>query len=260
KERLVAASDIAIVGTDDNYSAAIGSYLKAKGKTVMSIATSAPLAGGIYLDHRRLVEARGGMLESIVDLDDALALRGAHNGQNAAAAWAACRQLGLSAEEINAGFRSFPGLTHRMEPVRQLGNTTFVNDSKATNADAAAMALASFDRIYWIAGGLAKEDGIEQLRPFFDRIAKAYLVGEAAPQFAATLGNIVPYEISGTVEAAVARAAQDSAADDYEGSTVLLSPACASFDQFANFERRGDAFRDAVLALDELPVKEEQPQ
>lgn len=260
KERLVAASDVAIIGTDDNYTAAIGSYLKAKGKTVISIATSAPLAGGIYLDHRRLVEARGGMLETVADLDDAIALRGAHNGQNAAAAWAACRQLGLSEDEINAGFQSFPGLAHRMEPVLQRGNVTFVNDSKATNADAAAMALSSFNRIYWIAGGLAKDNGIEQLRPYFDRIAKAYLVGEAAPQFAATLGNTVPYEIAGTIKSAVGRAAHDSAEDDYDELAVLLSPACASFDQFANFERRGDAFRNAVLALDELPITKEQTQ
>ena len=158
----------------------------------------------------------------------------------------------------NAGFQSFPGLAHRMEPVLQRGNVTFVNDSKATNADAAAMALSSFEWIYWISGGLAKENGIEQLKPYFDRIAKAYLVGEAAPKFAATLGKTVPYEIAGTVEAAVKRAAQDSAEDDRDEVTVLLSPACASFDQFPNFEKRGDAFRDAVLALDEHPVIEEQ--
>ena len=126
----------------------------------------------------------------------------------------------------------------------------FVNDSKATNADAAAPALSSFQRIYWIVGGLPKEGGIEPLRSYFPRIAKAYLIGEAAPAFSATLGEDVPYEISGTLQAAVDHAAHDAARDDTAEAVVLLSPACASFDQFKNFEVRGEAFRAAVAAIE----------
>jgi UDP-N-acetylmuramoylalanine--D-glutamate ligase len=126
----------------------------------------------------------------------------------------------------------------------------FINDSKATNADAAAPALSSFPRNYWIAGGLAKEGGIEPLRSFFPRVAKAYLIGEAAPAFSATLGEAVSYEISGTLKAAVEHAARDAACDDSGEAVVLLSPACASFDQFKNFEIRGEAFRQAVNAIE----------
>jgi UDP-N-acetylmuramoylalanine--D-glutamate ligase len=144
-----------------------------------------------------------------------------------------------------------------MEQVAKIGNVLFVNDSKATNADAAAKALASYSRIYWIAGGLAKEGGIHPLAGFFPRIAKAYLIGEAAPQFAATLGEKVPFAISQTLDAAVRQAAADAAQDKAEEAVVLLSPACASFDQYQNFEKRGDAFRTCVLALPGAGVGQE---
>ena len=139
-----------------------------------------------------------------------------------------------------------------MEVIGSIGNTSFVNDSKATNAESASMALGSFDRIFWIAGGLAKDEGIRPLRKHFSNIAKAYLIGEAAPEFAAVLGSEVAYEISGTIEAAVPRATEDAQLDGREGNVVLLSPACASFDQYRNFEARGDAFRSAVMQLDGL--------
>ena len=177
-------------------------------------------------------------------------LRGGHNAQNAAAAIAACLAVGVSVEEVRAGLQSFPGLKHRMQPVGRRGNVTFVNDSKATNAEAAAPALSSYDRIYWIAGGLPKEGGISSLSPFFPKIAKAYLIGEAAPAFAATLGETVPFEISGTLERAVAHAAADAAQDEAAQSAVMLSPACASFDQYKNFEVRDDAFVAHVAAID----------
>jgi UDP-N-acetylmuramoylalanine--D-glutamate ligase len=135
-----------------------------------------------------------------------------------------------------------------MEEIGRQGSVLFVNDSKATNADAAAPALASFERIHWIAGGLPKEGGIDSLEPLFPRIAKAYLIGEAAPSFAATLGERIPYEISGTLDVAVENAARDAARSGVE-EVVLLSPACASFDQFRNFEVRGESFRRAVEQL-----------
>jgi UDP-N-acetylmuramoylalanine--D-glutamate ligase len=249
KERLVAASGVAIVGTDDDYSASIASFLQAKGKNVVRIASSSKLADGIWLDGRRLVSSKGRVVATVADLSSAPALRGDHNGQNAAAAFAACQAAGLSQKEIQAGFDSFPGLAHRMEQVAKIGNVLFVNDSKATNADASAKALASYSHIYWIAGGLAKEGGIHPLAGFFPRIAKAYLIGEAAPQFGATLGEKVPFVISQTLDAAVRQAAADAARDKADESVVLLSPACASFDQYQNFEKRGDAFRTCVLAL-----------
>ena len=198
------------------------------------------------------MQADHGRFNRIATLEDIGSLRGQHNAQNALAAVAACMKVGLSLREIQSGLDSFPGLAHRMEQVGRKNHVLFVNDSKATNADAAAPALSSFGRIYWIAGGLPKEGGIEPLRSFFPRIAKAYLIGEAAPAFSATLGETVPYEISGTLEAAVEHAAADAARDEAEEAVVLLSPACASFDQFKNFEVRGEAFRAAVNAIEGL--------
>jgi UDP-N-acetylmuramoylalanine--D-glutamate ligase len=193
--------------------------------------------------------AEQGSTRQIADLDGIQTLRGSHNAQNAAAAIGACLAVGVTEAEIRSGLTSFPGLKHRMQPVARRGSVVFVNDSKATNAEAAAPALSSYERIYWIAGGLPKEGGITTLKPLYGRIAKAYLIGEAAPQFAATLGNDVVYEISGTLEKAVAHAARDAERDD-AGAVVMLSPACASFDQFKNFEVRGDHFVGLVAALD----------
>jgi UDP-N-acetylmuramoylalanine--D-glutamate ligase len=136
-----------------------------------------------------------------------------------------------------------------VEEVGRRGKILFVNDSKATNADSAAQALACFSDIYWIAGGKPKTGGIESLRTFFPRIRKAYLIGEAADEFAATLAGDVPHEIDGTLDRAVAAATRDAEASGAAEPVVLLSPACASFDQYRNFEIRGDAFRDLVRAL-----------
>ncbi|MCB1385051.1 MAG: UDP-N-acetylmuramoyl-L-alanine--D-glutamate ligase [Nitratireductor sp.] len=249
KRRLVARSGVAVIGTDDAHCRQIADALEAEGRKVVRISAEGPVDEGIYWQDGRLFSAGQDHVEILFDLAEAPTLRGRHNGQNAAAAWAAARAAGLADEDIRAGMRSFLGLVHRMEPVGHVGKTLFVNDSKGTNADAAGKALASYEHIFWIAGGLAKEGGIEPLRPLFGRIAKAYLVGEAAPQFSATLGGDVEYEISGTIAHAVARAAADAQASDIAAPVVLLSPACASFDQFANFEVRGEAFRDAAKSL-----------
>ncbi len=249
KARLVEGSETAIVGVDDPLSTRIAERLERTGKRVIRISRRLAVTDGLYADGASLVEARGGDTRIVASLDGIGSLRGQHNAQNALAAVAACMALGLADHEIQAGLSSFPGLAHRMERVGQNGRVLFVNDSKATNADAAAPALSSFPRIYWIAGGLPKEGGIEPLRGHFSRIAKAYLIGEAAPAFAATLGDQVRFEISGTLAAAIEHAAADAARDDAPESVVLLSPACASFDQFRNFEVRGDAFRTAVQAL-----------
>jgi UDP-N-acetylmuramoylalanine--D-glutamate ligase len=249
KERLVAGSATAIVGVDDVFCVQIADRLERAGKEVIRISKRLPLTDGLFADGANLMQAENGRFSRIATLEDIGSLRGQHNAQNALAAIAACMKVGLSPREIQSGLDSFPGLAHRMEQVGRKDHVLFVNDSKATNADAAAPALSSFGRIYWIAGGLAKEGGIEPLRSFFPRIAKAYLIGEAAPAFSATLGETVPYEISGTLDAAVEHAAADAAREGGGEAVVLLSPACASFDQFKNFEVRGDAFRTAVNAI-----------
>jgi UDP-N-acetylmuramoylalanine--D-glutamate ligase len=254
KERLVAGSDVAIVGVDDSFSEMIADRIERAGGKVTRISRRHALADGIYAEGTKLVQASAGAAIPIADLDGIQTLRGSHNAQNAAAAVAACLAVGVSEDEIRAGLASFPGLKHRMQPVGRRGNVVFVNDSKATNADAAAPALSSYDRIYWIAGGLPKAGGITTLSPFFPRIAKAYLIGEAAAEFAATLGEAVPYEISGTLDQAVAHAAADAEKDENGPLAVMLSPACASFDQYKNFEVRGDAFVSHVAALDEITM------
>lgn len=250
KERLVAGSGTAIVGIDDSFSSLIADRVERAGTRVVRISRRNVLAGGFYAEGSQLMRASGGTSSPFTDLEGIQTLRGGHNAQNAAAAIAACVAVGVAEKDIVEGLRSFPGLKHRMQPVGKKGDVVFVNDSKATNADAAAPALSSYDRIYWIAGGLPKEGGITSLAPFFPKIVKAYLIGEAAPAFAATLGEAVPYEISGTLEKAVAHAAADAARDEGGPSAVMLSPACASFDQYKNFEVRGDAFVGHVAALE----------
>lgn len=259
KERLVAGADTAIVGIDDSWCAQIADRLERVGKDVVRISKRLPLTDGYFADGTDLMEAVDGRYSRIAFLEGIGSLRGQHNAQNALAAVAACLKVGLELGEIQSGLESFPGLAHRMEQVGRKGHVLFVNDSKATNADAAAPALSSFSRIYWIAGGLPKEGGIEPLRGLFSRIAKAYLIGEAAPAFSATLGETVPYEISGTLQAAIEHAARDAEADDQGEAVVLLSPACASFDQFKNFEVRGEFFRQAARAIDGVhPVGEQR--
>lgn len=246
KQRLVAGSERAIIGVDDEMSAAIALQLQNTDHNVTPISVKHELDSGVYALGGRLFHADKDGRNQVASLTDAATLRGAHNAQNACAAWAALWMVGLSDQEIQDGFSSFPGLAHRMEILGNLGDTLVVNDSKATNADAAAMALASFDKIHWIAGGLAKEGGIESLHSLFERVSNAYLIGEAAPEFAATLGAEVTYEIAGELKVAVERAVENARGE--EGAVILFSPACASFDQFANFEIRGNAFRDAVSA------------
>ena len=159
------------------------------------------------------------------------------------------RALGISAAAIADGLRSFPGLPHRMEEVGRRGRVLFVNDSKATNADATGKALASFNHIYWIVGGRPKTDGIDGLDQFYPRVVRAFLIGEAAEGFARKMDGNLAYEIAGTLEAATRAAAAAASADSAAEPVVLLSPACASFDQFDNFEHRGNSFRRLVQSL-----------
>ena len=246
KERLVANSEIALVGVDDEPCRAIYARLRARAGAPRTIAVSGrdtPEADVWVSEHR--VMARG-EAAPVADLQSARALRGAHNGQNAAFAYGAARALGVEREAIGVALASFPGLRHRMEEVGRLGRALFINDSKATNADAAEKALMSFRDIHWIVGGRPKAGGIEPLRPLFPRVAKAYLIGEATGEFAQTLAGAVPFVRAETLNAAIEAAAEDAARSAASEPVVLLSPACASFDQFSNFEARGDAFRASV--------------
>lgn len=259
KERLVAGSDTSIIAVDDSYCALIADHIENGGGKVERISKRQPVAEGFYNDGHRIMRAHMGKTDVLADLNGIPTLKGTHNAQNAAAAIAACLAVGVSADEVRAGLKSFSGLKHRMQPVGRRGNVVFVNDSKATNAEAAEPSLSSYERIYWIAGGLPKEGGIANLAPLFPRIAKAYLIGEAASSFSATLGDAVPYEISGTLDKAVAHAAAD-AAEDSQDAAILLAPACASFDQYKNFELRGDSFVTHVAGLPGIKMLVEVPQ
>jgi UDP-N-acetylmuramoylalanine--D-glutamate ligase len=252
KERLVAGvpeGGTSIIGVDDEWCRQIASRLEDAGKNVIRISAKQELTSGIYVSQQRVMRANGVDAEHIAELGGIGSLRGVHNAQNAACATAAALALGLDPKAIQAGLRSFPGLAHRMEEIGRRGRVLYVNDSKATNADSSAQALACFPDIYWIAGGKPKTGGIESLRGFFPRIRKAYLIGEAAQEFAGTLGTAVPHETDGTLDKALAAASRDAETSTAAEPVVLLSPACASFDQYRNFEVRGDAFRDLVRAL-----------
>ena len=177
-------------------------------------------------------------------------MRGRHNAQNALAASIAALRRGVSVGDLGKGLSTYGGLPHRMEQVGQAGRVIFINDSKATNADSTDKALAAFPRdIYWMLGGKSKAGGIEPLTAYFPRIAKAYLIGQATDEFAETLGTAVPFERCGTLDVAVAAAARDAASSIGDEPVVLLSPACASYDQFKSFEHRGDTFRSLVKSL-----------
>jgi len=239
----------AIVGQDDDLCRDIGDRVQQNiALKFVPISVEAPLVHGVFVSKGRLFEVGSGLRRDVAALDGLKTLKGAHNWQNALAAYAAGRALGLKPRDILAAFDSFPGLAHRMEIVREEGALTFVNDSKATNADAAAKALAAYDNIYWIAGGRAKAGGIASLEPLFGHIREAFLIGECEADFAATLEGKLPFVRAGTLDSAVAQAAEAARANGGK-AVILLSPACASFDQFTSFEARGDAFRAAVERL-----------
>ncbi len=241
--------DTAIIGVDDPWCQRICTEITAANRrTIWPISASRSMGRGVYAIQGVLYDATGDRVIEVADLVRARSLPGRHNWQNAAAAYAAARALGIPAELAAEGLMTFPGLAHRMETVGARGLVRFVNDSKATNADAARQALSSYPKVYWIAGGRAKSDGIDPLTDLFPRVAKAYLIGEAQDDFARVLDGKAAFVKSGTIDAAVEAAYADAEASG-EDAIVLLSPACASFDQFADFEARGEAFRAAVEGL-----------
>ncbi len=236
-----AGDGTALVSVDDEWCAAIADVTP----QVSRVSVVKEVLHGICAPEGILKDKHHGQCVAEIDLRQMPSLKGRHNWQNACMAYGAARALGVSVDVIAAAMHSFPGLAHRMQQVAVVNGVPFVNDSKATNADAAEKALVSFDHIYWIAGGISKSGGIEPLAAYFPKIKRAYLIGAAAENFAQTLQGKVDYVMCETLERAVKAAAQDAQA----GSVVLLSPACASFDQYKNFEVRGDAFVELVSHL-----------
>ena len=260
KTRLLAqtATDgLLAIGVDDPQSSAIFTQFAGRdGAVPVPVSAGKVLGRGVFVLDGALYDAQSQRATQVMDLKAAAHLPGAHNWQNAALAYAACRPFVPDARAIAAAIGDFPGLPHRLEEVGRIGNVSFVNDSKATNADAAERALVCYPDIFWIAGGKAKEGGIESLKPCFPHIRKAYLIGEAASQFAHTLAGHVTYEVAGTLEKAVASALADAAHSSAPEPVVLLSPACASFDQFRDFEHRGEVFRSLVGARSARHLRE----
>lgn len=239
-----------VVGVDDAHCSSIFTRLTSNGGApCVPVSIGKVLGRGIFVLDGVLYDAQSERAAKVMDLKAAPHLPGAHNWQNAAVAYGAVKPFVENIGAITDGIVSFPGLAHRIEDVGHIGKVRFINDSKATNADAAERALVCFDDIWWIAGGRPKAGGIVPLEPYFSRIRKAYLIGEAAEAFAETLNGKVETVMSGTLDAAVAAAALDAAAADKPEPVVLLSPACASFDQFSDFEKRGDVFRELVAKL-----------
>ncbi len=241
--------DRAVIGVDEGEGAYLANQLAmgAADDRVIRISSGQKLEGfgwSVFARKGFLSEWRRGKQVASVDLRAMSGLPGAHNHQNACAAYAACRTLGLSPKQIEGALASFAGLPHRSQLVGERGGVRFVNDSKATNVDSAAKALQAFARIRWIAGGLGKDGGIAALAPHLGSVAKTYLIGHSARDFALQLGH-TPHEICETMDHAVARAAEEAEA----GDVVLLAPAAASFDQYPNFEKRGEDFAAQVAAI-----------
>ena len=206
---------------------------------VVPISSEITVDGGVYASGPNLIDAMGNTSEMVRSLEGIETLPGSHNAQNAAAAYAAARAIGIPAAAIAAALETYPGLPHRQQLAAVIDGVRYVNDSKATNPEAAAKALSSYQDIYWIAGGRAKEGTLEVLYPFLPSVRRAYLIGEAADRLGGELDGRVEIEYCGDLNRALEAASQ--AAHGHE-AVVLLSPACASFDQFASFEERGQVF------------------
>lgn len=251
KARLFALGgpDRAIIGVDEAEGQFLAGQLAVSpvDDRVIRISSGQKLEGfgwSVFARKGFLSEWRKGRQVASIDLREVPGLPGAHNHQNACAAYAACRTLGLAPKLIEGALHSFAGLPHRSQLVGKRAGVRYVNDSKATNTDSAAQALQAFSRIRWIAGGMGKDGGIASLQPHLGSVVKAYLIGHSARDFALQLGT-TPHEICETMATAVARAS----AEAVEGEVVLLAPAAASFDQYPNFEKRGEDFTTLVAAL-----------
>ena len=248
----------AIISIDDDPCAKMAVELAREGgRHIIEVSVKQPVDHGIYVDEDGwLIDDMSGAQTRILDLGTVTHMPGRHNWQNIAFAYGLCRARGVTAAQIIDGIMSFPGLAHRQELLGSIDGVVFVNDSKATNAEASAKALSAYDNIYWIVGGKPKEGGIDGLQEFYPRIKKAYLIGEASDAFAHALGDDLPWQKCETLDVATKAAFADAKASGDENPVVMLTPACASFDQFKSFEARGDAFRDIYTALSANPSGE----
>jgi len=258
KERLFEMQDDtgkAVIGIDDEETAALYTRLRRERgeEQVVPVSSGRVLVNGAYGLGGQLYDAMDGASHPVADLNQALALPGKHNAQNAASALAVVRMLGVGASAAAKAISSFTGMPHRQEMVAEFQGVRFINDSKATNVDAACQALNCYDTIYWIAGGRAKDESLQKLENCHGRIAKAFLIGEAESGFAKELEGKIDIEACGDLKTAFERASQAAFEDSIEGAVVLLSPAAASFDQFDDFEARGDAFKAMAQALVSTP-------
>jgi UDP-N-acetylmuramoylalanine--D-glutamate ligase len=255
KQSLFRGDGYAIISQDDEWSREMTARIDEKtDRVILPLYSDQAYRDGYVIKEGRLYFGDASELNLLADIK-APNLLGAHNNQNAAAAFIASHLLGIADDVIIEGLQSFGGLPHRQYLTRVINGVPYVNDSKATNAEAAAKALACYSRIFWIVGGVAKEGGLTGLEPYTNRIAKAYLIGASVSDFAKWMDeNNVPYIISGTMEQAVMQShhdAQERRGEPGSQGAVLLSPACASFDQFKNFEDRGNVFTACVMALSE---------
>ncbi len=244
------AEDTAIVGMDDDYGReAYHVLFLQKTQKIIGIGTHTLKVPSYFAEFNQLIDAKTAQESAVLDLAKVPSLAGIHNAQNIAATFAVANSMGLEDGAIARAIQNFPGLAHRQELVKTLNAVQYINDSKATNADAAAKALACYKNIYWIIGGRPKGGGLALAEPYYKNITKAYCVGEAEAEFAGYMqAATIPFERAGTIENAVILAHRDAQTDGQD-AVVLLSPACASWDQFANFEARGEKFREVVLRV-----------
>lgn len=249
--------DVAVIAVDDEYTKAVASSQSSVASKLVRVSAHEELTNGVYVIDGIIYDVTGDRRLVTGDLTAISTLTGRHNWQNAAVAYAVCRACGVSPEVIYKAMQSFSGLRHRLQLAGTIGNVRFINDSKATNADATANALAPYNEIYWIAGGKAKAGGIESLGAYFPNVVHAFLIGAAEEEFSATLEGKVAYTRCGTLKEAVKQAAAMAFKDGRKDAVVLLSPACASFDQFKSFEERGDVFCELVSSL-QSPVSNQE--
>lgn len=242
----------AVIGIDDSYSQDIyHKHCQSSSHITTPVSCHQRVEEGLWVKGHHLVKIEQGQEVIVTELNQYTHLQGLHNYQNIAVAYGVCTHLGIESSKILKGIETFPGLVHRQEFVLEIDDVVFVNDSKATNADAASKALAVYDNIYWIAGGIPKSDGIHDLKSYFPKIREVFLFGAAQEEFAATIGTAIPYQLCHTLDTAVSRA-YGSAKESLQKATILFSPACASFDQFKDFEHRGDVFKQLVYKLKDI--------
>ncbi len=252
--------DIAIIAVDDDRTAGICQALSNRPARVIAISTTHVMDGGIYLKDNHIIDDLDGKCDDVFNMSFATTLPGLHNAQNAIAAYATCRVMGLKSKDIINAISDFKGLAHRQQMVAIIDNIAFVNDSKATNIEAATRALGCYKNIYWIAGGVEKNDDYSDIKPFLNNINHGFIIGKSAKTMAKNLKSScenadnkiiksLDLKISNSLECAITQAFQMAKSDDKKGSVILLSPACASFDQFKNFENRGEEFIKQVKLL-----------